>query len=75
MTKQQTIDHLNDLNFPLDSISMLGKANASGDDYLGIYYEGMGERMRAWGMQSAFLGDLWGLLASSVPILLVLESP
>jgi len=40
------LDHLSASEAPLDRISVLGRADSSGDDPLGIYHPGVGERMR-----------------------------
>lgn len=58
-------------DFPLDRISLLGKASASGDDPLGVYYAGTGERMRGWGTLGAFWGGLWGLVTGAAGMFLV----
>jgi hypothetical protein len=50
---------------PMDRISVLGRADASGDDPLGIYYAGTGERMRGWGGLGAFWGGIFGLLSGA----------
>jgi hypothetical protein len=64
-TALTAVERLIDKDFPMDKISLLGKAYATGDDVLGIYYHKVGERMKAWGEQGAFWGGLWGLLASA----------
>ncbi len=51
--------------FPMDQVSLLGRARSAGDDLLGIYHAGLGERVKAWGTQGAFWGGLWGLLAGA----------
>jgi len=63
---QQVVEELNEQDFPMDSISMLGRASASGDDLLGISYSSVGERMKSWGKMGAFWGGLWGLLTGAV---------
>lgn len=60
-----------DADFAPDRISLLGKASASGDDPLGIYYASPGERMKAWGGMGAFWGGLWGLLSGAAGMFLV----
>lgn len=64
-TAQEILQRLVDKDFPMDRISLLGKAGAVGDDVLGVYYPKLGERMKAWGEQGAFWGAIWGLLASA----------
>lgn len=58
-------------DYPLDRISVLGKRGASGDDPLGVYYPGTGERMKGWGRLGAFWGGLWGLLTGAAGMFLV----
>jgi hypothetical protein len=58
-------------DFPMDRISILGKAHASGDDPLGVYYPSIGERMKGWGKQGAFWGGLWGLLSGAAGMFLI----
>jgi len=60
-----------DADFPMDRVSILGKANASGDDPLGVYYANAGERMKGWGKLGAFWGGLWGGLTGAAGIFLV----
>jgi hypothetical protein len=52
-------------DFPMDQLSLLGKAYQVGDDSLGIYYSNVGERMKGWGKLGAFWGGLWGLLSGA----------
>lgn len=60
-----------DQGFPMDRISVLGKAGVSGDDPLGLYYPGLGERMKGWGGMGALWGGLWGLLAGAAGLFLI----
>src|SRR5512139_444836 len=62
---QQAIEELIEKDFPMDSISMLGRAGSSGDDLLGISYNSVGEKMKSWGAMGAFWGGLWGLLSGA----------
>lgn len=57
--------------FPLDSLSLLGRGESSGDDLLGVYYHGPGERIRAWAAQGAFWGAIWGLLSGAAGMFVV----
>jgi len=57
-------------DFPLDRVSLLGKASPSGDDPLGVYYSSVGERMKGWGKQGAFWGGLWGMITGAAGIFL-----
>jgi hypothetical protein len=56
---------------PMDRISVLGRADSSGDDPLGIYYPGMGERMRGWGGLGAFWGGILGLVGGASGLFLL----
>lgn len=62
---QRTIEQLNDKGVALDMLSVLGRVHPSGDDVLGIYYTGMGDRVEAWAKQGALWGALWGVLAGA----------
>lgn len=62
---QSALDSLITRDFPLDRMSVLGRASASGDDPLGIYYPTAGERIRGWGKMGAFWGGLFGLLGGA----------
>ncbi len=68
---QRMIERLSEREFPLDSVSVLGPARSAGDDLLGIYYDSLGERIRAWGAHGAFWGGLWGLLAGGAGMFVV----
>jgi uncharacterized membrane protein len=62
---RHVVEQLIDRGFPMDRLSILGRVNESGDDVLGIYHAGPGERMKVWAKQGAFWGALWGLLAGA----------
>jgi len=63
---QQVVERLIDEGFPMDQLSLLGRAGqGSGDDVLGVSYHGTGEKMKVWGEHGAFWGALWGLLAGA----------
>lgn len=62
---QRALDTLVESDFPLDRVSILGQAGASGDDPLGIYYANAGERMKGWGSMGALWGGLFGLLSGA----------
>src|SRR5512135_505672 len=62
---QHAIEQLRDKGVALDMLSVLGRVHASGDDVLGIYYTGTGDRVQAWAKQGALWGALWGLLAGA----------
>ena len=68
---QRAVRRVVDMDFPMDRISLLGKAFAKGDDVLGIYYPRIGERMKAWGGQGAVWAGLWGLLAGASGMFLI----
>jgi len=67
----ETLRKAVDSDFPLDRVSILGKAQASGDDPLGVYYPNTGERMKGWGKMGAFWGGLWGLLSGAAGMFLI----
>ncbi|HRP97651.1 MAG TPA: DUF1269 domain-containing protein [Rhodocyclaceae bacterium] len=62
---------LNDKDFPLDKVSILGGGHSSGDDPLGIYYVGVGERMKGWGAMGALWGGLFGLVTGAAGLFIV----
>lgn len=68
---RRVVERLVERDFPMDMVSVLGKADASGDDVLGIYYPGVGRRMKAWGTMGALWGGLWGLLAGAAGMFLI----
>jgi hypothetical protein len=68
---EQSLRKALDRDFPLDRISILGKAHASGDDPLGVYYPSTGQRMKGWGKLGAFWGGLWGLLSGAAGMFLI----
>jgi len=68
---QQALDRLMNKDFPMDRVSVLGRASSSGDDPLGVYYTGLGERMRGWGGLGAFWGGIWGLVTGAAGIFLL----
>jgi hypothetical protein len=58
-------------HFPMDRISVLQKAEGSGDDFLGIAYTDEKERVKVWGAWGALWGSLGGLLAGAAGLLLL----
>lgn len=64
-TARHAVEQLIERGFPMDRLSILGRINGSGDDVLGIYHPGAGQRMKVWAKQGAFWGALWGLLAGA----------
>jgi hypothetical protein len=56
---------------PMDRISVLGRADASGDDPLGLYHPGAGDRMRGWGQLGALWGGIFGLLGGASGLFLL----
>ena len=63
---QRLVERLIEEDFPMDRISLLGRAGrGAGDDLLGVSYHGTGEKMKVWGEHGAFWGALWGLLAGA----------
>ncbi len=68
---ENAVERLIDRDFPMDMLSILGKSESAGDDLLGIYYTGVGERMKGWGALGAFWGGLWGLLAGAAGMFVI----
>jgi hypothetical protein len=68
---ERSVRELIDRNFPMDMISLLGKAQSSGDDPLGVYYASAGERVKGWGKMGAFWGGLWGLFTGAAGLFLI----
>lgn len=68
---RRAVERLVDKDFPMDWISVLGKAESSGDDVLGIYYRDTGEKMKAWASQGAAWGGLWGLLTAAAGMFVI----
>lgn len=68
---RKAVERLNDEDYPLDRLSLLGHAGAPGDDPLGIYYHSAGEQARGWGKMGAFWGAIWGLLTGAAGMFLV----
>ncbi len=68
---EKALGALNDKDFPLDQVSLLGGGHASGDDPLGIYYAGTGERMKGWGSMGALWGGLLGLVSGAAGLFIV----
>jgi hypothetical protein len=58
-------------DFPMDRVSLLGRAASPGDDPIGVYYAGAGERMKGWGAMGALWGGLWGLVSGAAGMFLV----
>lgn len=68
---KHALQSLADRELPLDRASLLGKASASGDDPLGVYYSSTGARMKGWGKMGVLWGGLWGLIAGAGGMFLV----
>lgn len=68
---EAAVRRLIDRDFPMDMLSLLGKAQGSGDDPLGIYYPNVGERMKGWGRLGALWGGIWGLISGAAGMFLV----
>jgi len=62
---ERAIGRLIENDYPADSISLLGRGVANGDDILGVYHPTALDRMKAWGKQGAIWGGLWGLLGGT----------
>jgi hypothetical protein len=68
---RRAVERLIDKEYPMDWISVLGKAESSGDDVLGIYYKDSGERMKHWATHGALWGGLWGVLSAAAGLFVV----
>jgi hypothetical protein len=68
---EAAVRRLIDRDFPMDMLSLLGKAQGGGDDPLGIYYPSVGERMKGWGRLGALWGGIWGLISGAAGMFLV----
>ena len=68
---ERALRRLIDHDFPMDRVSLLGKAGASGDDPLGIYYPSTRERMRAWGRMGVLWGGLLGMLTGAAGLFVI----
>ncbi|MDT8386543.1 MAG: hypothetical protein RQ736_03465 [Thiogranum sp.] len=68
---ERTVRDLIDRDFPMDMLSVLGRAQSSGDDPLGLYYASAGERAKGWGKMGAFWGGLWGLFTGAAGLFLI----
>jgi hypothetical protein len=54
-----------DKGFPMDLVSVLGSLRTIGDDPLGIFTLGVGERMNTWGRRGVLWGGLWGAVGGA----------
>jgi hypothetical protein len=68
---RDVVKRLIDGNFQMDLISILARVQGMGDDTLGIYHLGVGERMKAWGRQGAVWGAIWALVAGAAGFFLM----
>jgi hypothetical protein len=68
---QSALQELIDDDFPLDRVSLLGKAGASGDDPLGVYFPSTGDRMRGWGRLGAIWGGVMGMLGGAAGMFII----
>lgn len=68
---EQALSDLNAREFPLDQVSILGGGQSSGDDPLGVYHQGIGERMEGWGKMGALWGGLLGLSTGAAGMFIV----
>lgn len=67
----RAVHQLIDRGFPMDMISLLGKARSSGDDPLGLYYTTSDERVKGWGRMGAFWGGLLGLFSGAAGLFFI----
>ena len=68
---RRAVERLVGKDYPMDMISVLGKAESSGDDVLGIYYRDSGERVKTWATHGAMWGGLWGMLTAAAGLFVV----
>ncbi len=68
---ERAVHRLIDRDFPMDMLSLLGKAHSSGDDPLGLYHTGTGERVKGWGGMGALWGGLLGFLTGAAGLFLL----
>jgi len=68
---RRAVERLIDRDYPMDAISIMGRAESSGDDVLGIYYRDNGERMKDWATHGALWGGLWGALSAAAGLFVV----
>ena len=68
---ERTLRAVMESDYPMDRVSLLGRASSSGDDPIGVYYSSVGERMRGWGGLGALWGGLWGLLSGAAGVFLL----
>jgi hypothetical protein len=57
---EAAIKKLNNANFDVKKLSLIGKGYHSEEKPMGFYT--MGDRIKAWGGMGAFWGGVWGLL-------------
>lgn len=62
---EAAVGRLIESDYAADSVSLLGKGVASGDDILGVHDATAIERMKSWGRQGAVWGGLWGVLGGT----------
>jgi len=62
---RNVLERLVEADYPLDQLSLLGKASSSGDDPLGVYYPSSRERVLGWGRLGAFWGAVLGMISGA----------
>lgn len=67
----RVLEQLIEKDFPMDRVSLLGRAGGQGDDFLGVSYRDTEQRMKIWGLQGAAWGALLGLLAGAAGVFVV----
>ncbi len=60
---EAAISRLQQAGYDMRKLSIVGKDYPTDENVVGYY--NIGDRMKAWGSQGAFLGGLWGLLFGS----------
>jgi hypothetical protein len=68
---EKAVHRLVEDDFPMDYVSILGKAQSSGDDPIGIYYQSTGDRVRSWGSLGAIWGGIFGLITGAAGMFFV----
>ena len=58
------VKKLTDSNIPLTTISIIGRGYHTDEKVVGFY--NAGDRMKFWGVNGAFWGGMWGLLAGGL---------
>lgn len=71
MRTRSVLEKLAEEDYPLDQVSLLGRASSSGDDPLGVYYPTTGDRVRGWGRMGALWGAVLGMLSGAAGMFVI----